>query len=383
VRLPFALILSHARRSWFRSLLTLGSVFIAIFVFGAMRTVVDSLEAAVKGTSAQRMMTESAVSLFVNLPRRLEQQIEAVPGVKAVNHWTWFAGTYVHPENFFARFGTDPKTMRVVFESDVEMPAEQWKAFEETRTGCIIGENLKAEYGWDVGSRIPLQGSIFPGEYELVVVGVYRTKSTSFDPSTLFFQWEYLNEMSKKNDGKRDIVSVFAMLLEDPKLGPAVIDGIDERFANSDTRTRTMTERAFQAQFLSMWGNLPFFFNFLSAVALTATLMVTLNTMLLNARERVKEVGVVKTLGFTNGAVLTIFLVESTVLCIAGGLLGTAAFQSLDGMVLPVALLPMFVKQETNWMAVALSVVLGLVSGLAPSVGASRLKIVDALRRHD
>jgi putative ABC transport system permease protein len=111
--------------------------------------------------------------------------------------------------------------------------------------------------------------------------------------------------------------------------------------------------------------------------------MVTLNTMLLNARERVKEVGVVKTLGFTNGAVLTIFLVESTVLCIAGGLLGTAAFQSLDGMVLPVALLPMFVKQETNWMAVALSVVLGLVSGLAPSVGASRLKIVDALRRHD
>jgi putative ABC transport system permease protein len=383
VKLPFGLVFAHARRSWFRSLLTLGSVFIAIFVFGAMRTVVDSLEASVSGTSSQRMITESAVSLFVNLPRKLLQEMKTVEGVKEVADMTWFGGTYVAPENFFARFAVDPAALETVFGSDFEMSAKEWKDFKETRTSCIIGENLKAEYGFDIGARIPLQGSIFPGLYELTVVGIYHPKTTSFDPSQLFFHWDYLNEVSKKNDGPRDVVSIFAMLLESPAMSTAVSDAIDSRYANSATRTRTVTERAFNAQFLSMWGSLPFFFNFLSAVALVATLMVTLNTMLLNARERVKECGVLKTLGFGNGAVLAIFLIESLALCIVGGLLGTLVFQKMHGTVLPKAMLPLFVSTRTTIFAIVLSVLLGLVSGLAPSIGAARLKIVDALRRRD
>jgi putative ABC transport system permease protein len=383
VKLPFGLIFAHARKSWFRSLLTLGSVFIAIFVFGAMRTVVDSLEASVTGTNSQRMISESAVSLFINLPRKLEQDMKTVAGVKEVADMTWFGGTYVAPENFFARFAVDPDKFRTVYGADMEMSEAEWKAFRENRTACIIGENLQAEYKFKIGQRLPLQGSIFPGLYELEIVGVYKAKTTSFDPSQLFFHWDYLNEVSKRNEGPRDVVSIFAMLLDDAKKGPSVINEIDGRFSNSSTRTRTVTERAFQAQFLSMWGSLPFFFNFLSAVALVATLMVTLNTMLLNARERVKEVGVLKTLGFGNGAVLALFLIESLILCIAGGLLGTVAFQTMDGTVLPKAILPLFVSQETTTMAIVLSIVLGIVSGLAPSIGAAKLKIVDALRRRD
>jgi putative ABC transport system permease protein len=383
MRIPFRLISSHARRNWFRSLLTVGSVFIAIFVFGAMRTVIHSLEASVTGTSSRRMVTESAVSLFVNLPRKIEDHLRTVPGVKAVASLTWFGGTYVSPDNFFARFAVEPESFHVVFDSDMTMPADQWKTFEETRTACIVGKNLVAEYGFKIGQKIPLEGSIFPGRYELEVVGIYEPKTTSFDPSQLFFHWEYLNEVSKQNDGPRDVVSVFSLLLESPEMGESVIEAVDSHYENSATRTRTVTERAFNAQFLSMWGSLPFFFNFLAAVALTATLMVTLNTMLLNARERVKEVGVLKTLGFGSRTVLAIFLIESLGLCLVGGLLGTAAFQPMHEAVLPGAMLPLFVSEDTTKAAAVLSVVLGVVSGLAPSIGAARLKIVDALRRRD
>jgi putative ABC transport system permease protein len=329
------------------------------------------------------MVTESAVSLFVNLPRKIAQDLQTVEGVKEVTDLTWFGGTYVHPDNFFARFAVTPETFERVYASDLEMSPAEWKAFRETRTGCIIGENLKAQYKFEIGSRIPLQGSIFPGLYELIVVGVYKTKTTAADPTTLYFQYDYLNEVSKKNDGPRDIVSVYVMTLESPKLAPSVVAAVDPRYASSSSRTRTMTERAFQAQFLSMWGNLPFFFNFLSAVALVATMMVTLNTMLLNARERVKEVGVLKTLGFGNAAVLAIFLIESLVLCLVGGLLGTAAFQSMHGKILPVAMVPLYVDPKTAIAAIVLSALLGLISGLAPSIGAARLKITEALRRHD
>lgn len=381
--LPVALIAAHARKSWFRSLLTVGSVFIAIFVFGAMRTVVDSLEASVSGTSSHRMITESAVSLFVSLPRKLEETIKTVPGVVDVSSLTWFGGTYVHADNMFARFAVVPDTFHKVYLSDIDMPDDQWKKFKETKTACIIGENLKAKYNFEIGQKVPLQGSIYPGSYDLEIVGVYKAKTTSFDPSQLFFQWDYLNEVSKQNEGPRDVVSVFAMSLKSAELGPAVTDQIDTQYANSATRTRTVTERAFNAEFLSMWGSLPFFFNFLSAVALVATLMVTLNTMLLNARERVKEVGVLKTLGFGDGTVVAIFLIESLVLCIIGGLLGTAAFQVMHETVLPGMMLPLFVSRNTTMMAIVLSMALGIVSGLAPSIGAARLKIVDALRRRD
>jgi putative ABC transport system permease protein len=383
VKIPIALIFAHARRSWLRSLLTLGSVFIAIFVFGAMRTVVNSIEAAVSGTSAQRMVTESAVSLFVNLPRKIGQQMKTVPGVKEVADLTWFGGTYVHPDNFFGRFGVEPEAFKTVYTSDVEMSAEEWKNFKENRTACIIGPNLQARYKFKIGDPIPLKGSIFPGTYELKVAGIYKPKTTSFDPTTLYFHWDYLNEVSKKNDGPREVVSIFSLLLDAPQLGPDVARAVDEHHANSANRTRTVTERAFTAGFMSMWGNLPFFFNFLSAVALVATLMVTLNTMLLNARERVKEVGILKTLGFGDKVVLALFLSESLALCLIGGLLGTAAFRAMDGQVIPKLEQPLFVSDQTVMIAIGLSVVLGVLSGIAPSMGAARLKITEALRRHD
>jgi putative ABC transport system permease protein len=383
VKMPVALIFAHARRSWLRSLLTLGSVFIAIFVFGAMRTIVDSIQAAVSGTSAQRMITESAVSLFVNLPRKIGHSMKAVPGVKEVAALTWFGGTYVHPDNLFARFAIDPEAFQTVYASDIDMSEKEWKDFKEDRTSCIIGPNLQAKYNFKLGDRIPLKGSIFPGTYDLKLVGVYKPRTTSFDPTTLYFHWDYLNEVSKQNDGPREVVSIFALLLDSPQMGPPVANGVDELHANSANRTRTVTERAFTAGFMSMWGNLPFFFNFLSAVALVATMMVTLNTMLLNARERVKEVGVLKTLGFGNKTVLAMFLIESLVLCLIGGLLGTAAFRMLDGQVLPKIEQPLFVSDVTIVVALVLSLLLGALSGIAPSVGAAKLKITEALRRHD
>ena len=381
MRFPFGLVVAHARKGWFRSVLTAGSVFIAVFVFGAMQTAVHSLDAVVQDSSSSRMIVESAVSLFVTLPTKIEQELKTVPGVKETTHWTWFAGVYVSEDNFFARFGTDVESMRKVYGKEIDLPDEAWDRWQRTPTGCIVGLDLAERFNFKVGDQIPLKGNIFPGDYRLEVCGIYKSRVRSFDQSTLFFHHKYMNEVSKQNDGPRDVVSIYALLLEDASMGKDVGDAIDAKFESSRNRTRTLTERAFQQSFVTMWGNLPVFFNALSLVALAATFMVTLNTMLLNGRERVKECGVLKTLGFGSGTMFGLLLTESLVYCLGGAILGGLAVSNLNGVVVPRIELPLHVPADSMLISVAIGATLGILSGIAPARAAANMNIIEALRR--
>ncbi len=385
--IPFRISFAHIARNRLRSLLTLLSVTVTIFLFCTLRTVITTLDGLTAGSRSSRVVTMSAVSLFVQLPISMRRKLEGVPGVAAVTHWTWFGGIYQNEANFFARFAVDVPSLRKTYgdeapqgSRDIVVDSADWDAFAADRRSCIIGSGLAKRFHWKKGSRIPLVGNIFPGDYEFTVVGIYEPGSTSFDRATMFFHWDYMNEVA----GQPNRVSTYTLLLSDPNVGPDVTARVDEMFKNSPTRTRTLTERAFNAQFVEMWGNVPLLLTIIGAAVFFACFMITLNTMLLLARERFRETGILKALGFSGSSIAALSLFESILLCVLGTILGIAiasvAFQT-EGMSLENFLPGFKVQAATMRMALGLGMLLGVVSGVVPALWLRRLPVIDALRK--
>ncbi len=386
--IPWMLLPAHARRTRLRTLLTVGSVAIAVFLFCALRTIITTIDRTVTSAASSRIMVHSAVSLFVALPRSVYDRCARLPGVRAATHWTWFGGVYLDERNFFARFAVEVPTMRQVYGDrrprgpDLRLSPAAWEAFERERTACIVGKGLAERYGFRVGDKVPLQGDIYPGDYQVVVRGIYESLVPSFDEQSLFFHWDYLNEKS----GGRNVVGVIGLDIEDPSRGPQVIAAAEAEYANSAWRVRALTEQAFQAQFIAMWGNLPLFLSMIGGAILFSACMVTLNTLLLNARERVTEVGVLKTLGFPGRSIASLHVVEAVVLCGLGGLLGCGlAVGLLNGGPVQARLSVFFpgflVLPETASAAMGIALGLGLLAGAVPGLLAARLPLARALRR--
>lgn len=382
-RIPFRLILAHARKNKLRALLTVGSVFMAVMIFGFLRTFIVGMETSLNECNAARLVTGSRLSLFAHVPIKLQPELKALAEDKAlgITHFTWFGGIYLNsdPEHYWGRFGVDVESFRVVYGGDLNMPEGQWTKWSATRQGCIIGWDLAKDEQLAIGSRVRVSGNIFPGELDLEVLGIYTSKVRSFDQKTMFFHWDYMNELSRKEGGRADVVSTFTMLLKSPQDAAPLCSKVDAEFESSPHRTLTMTERMFQAQFNAMWGNLPLFFGILGGVVLFACLMVTSNTMMLNARERVQETGVLKTLGFTAPMLLCMTMVESLLLCLLGGGLAMLLVQSVDGKMLMFVIAS--VPPSTVWTGLGIAALLGVLSGLFPALMVSRLQIVEALRR--
>lgn len=382
MRFPIELLFAHVRRNWFRSLLTVLSVFVAIAIFGFLRTFIVGMQTSLDASASNKLVTQSAISLFSTLPRRLEADLAEHPEVKAVSDWTWFGGVYIDtsPEHYWGRFGCDPLEFRAVYGDEVTLPEDHWQKWMRTKTSCIVGKGLAEREEFEIGQTITLEGDIFLGTLDLTIVGIYESLTRAFDEQTLFMHWDYMNEVSKAAGGRYDRVSTYTLLLDDEKAGPALQARIDQAYEASDHRTRTLSLRAFQSQFNSMWGNLPLFFTAIGTIVMFGCLMVTTNTMLLNARERVSEVGILKTLGFGPVRITLFSLAESLGLCLVGGALALVAVVPMDGrnMMFVIASVPASTVAES----LGLAALLGLLSGLAPAVMAHRLTITDALRRH-
>jgi len=388
------LLPAHAWHNRLRTVLTVGSVAVALFLYCALRTVVTSIERTVTQGNSSRLIVQSALSLFAHLPISMEKKLEPTPGVIQVTHWTWFGGLYVDPRNFFARFMVDVPSMRKTYgdrapKPDITLTPAQWEAFEKDRTACIVGRSLADRFKdasgkplFAEGCVVPIQGDIYPGEYKFTVVGVYTSLNPNFDEQTMFFHWDYVDEVA----GRPGEVSTFTLLLDDPARAPEVAELVDDQFRSSGTRTRTLTEQAFNLQFQGMWGNIPLFLSFIGGAVLFAAFMVTLNTLLLNARERITEVGVLKTLGFPDGAIGAMNLVEALVLCGLGGALGIGLAVwlfngSSFGRDMDRFIPGFLVVATTAAEAMGIALALGLVSGLVPGIMAARIPVVRALRR--
>jgi len=329
--------------------------------------------------SALRIMTRHRVSLAFFLPAYYRQKIRAVPGVVHVVPMTWFGGKYKddRPENFFAQFATDPDEYMAVA-ADKIVPADQIKAWQQDRTGCMVDQALAAKHHWKIGDRITLLGSIFPTNLDLTLRAIY-----TIDPpnNSLYFHTKYLEESV---NWFKDSAGFYFLRVDSPSNVASVSHEIDDMFHNSPDPTKSEGEKAFQLDFIASLGNVKAFILGICGAVVFTILIVSGNTMAMSIRERTREVAVLRTLGFTRALILELYLAESVTLATIGGAAGVlfAAIVLFFMRKSPLPLVPAAMRVTPSIILVALVVaaLVGILSAVVPAFNASRTRIVDGLR---
>lgn len=383
----FKLIIRHITGHKIRSLLTVGSVFVAIFLLCLLRTLVTTLNAGVEAASSVRLVVQSAVSLFVELPVAYQDKIARVPGVESTVKWQWFGGYFQDPSNFFAQFAIDQDRMFAAF-PELILPDEQRARFLSQRNACIVGEQLAAEFDWEVGEKIPLIGALFPHPsgaevaWDFELAGIYRSDTAAVDNRTLFFRWDFFKETCEAGGETPDVGVIFIKVAPNSDV-PQIMADVDALFENGPQRVRTTTEKEFQRQFVTMIGNVPMLVTWIGGGVLIAILLACVNSMLMAARQQVHDVGILKALGFTDGAAFTVMISQALLLCGVGGGLGILLAVVAEPAVVTVlgTFFPGFaIQPATMAIAAAITLALGLVSGIVPAWQSARLRCVEALR---
>ncbi|HET7441165.1 MAG TPA: FtsX-like permease family protein [Terriglobales bacterium] len=330
--------------------------------------------------SAQRLIVRNKVSLVFFLPGYYREKIRALPGVTKVVNQTWFGGQYKDqkPENMFAQFGTDPQEFFDVYK-DFHIPADQLQAWQKDRAGCVVDADLAKKHDWKIGDRIFIKGLIFPLNLELTVRGIFSAPTPS---ESIYFNSTYLEEGYQQIKGR---AGFFGVLADSPEDVPKVAKEIDEQFKNVERPTKTESEHAFQLGWIAMMGNVKAFILSICLAVVFAILLVSANTMAMSIRERTREVALLKTLGFTQGRVLGLFVSEAMALAVLGGIFGTLVAAVLIRLAANTPGLNFFlagvhVGFPTMLVALLVAATVGFVSAFLPAYNASRRNIVEGLR---
>ncbi len=383
----FSLIWKNVFRKKLRTTLTALSIILVLTLIVLLASLLQAMQADPSGgRGSNRLVVQHATGLgnFLQLSQR--QRIEQVPGVVAISPETWFGGVYKDdkPENWIGQLTCDPDIYfdRIFDDAKIDPAVNaEWKA---TRNGFVAGETIAKKFGWRKGDRIILKGTYIPLNPELVYVGPYNAG----DESNIFFHNEYLNQSNWF--GANKYTGLYYLKVDTGENVPRVAAAIDKMFENSDTPTKTLTEKQFQLQFLEMMGNVKFLINGISLIVLFALTLIVANTIAMSARERVTEIAVMRTLGFGRGHILGFILSESVVMALLGGIVGVliARFLFIPAVVaicnktsLSVWMVNFRVSPETWILATVVSVGVGILAGVLPAVQSSRLNIVDGLRR--
>jgi putative ABC transport system permease protein len=374
-------VTKSAFRNRRRSLLTVLSITFSLLLLTLMMTIwhafyIDKGDAE----SAQRLITRHRVSLTEWLPGFYREKIRTIPGVVAVVPNSWFGGIYKDekPENFFAQFGTDPDEIFKIF-TDFSMPADQLLAWQRDRAGVIVDDQLAQKYGWKLGDRIVLKGTIYPVDLELTIRGIYTGPQPT---NSVYFNQKYVEEAVPGAKGK---AGTFDILADSPDNVPKVAAAVDAMFRNAPEPTKTESEKAFQLSFINSIGNVKVFILSICFAVVFATLLVSATTMAMSIRERTREVAVLKTLGFTRQSILRLYIGEAVLVALTGGALGCllalgliSALSHAPGMSL--FLSGMKVTPPTLLLAIFVAGMVGLLSAILPAYHAAKLDIVEGLR---
>ena len=374
-------VTKSAFRNKRRSILTIMSIALSLLLLTMMMEVWRSFYIDQgSAQSAQRLITRHKVSLIFFLPAYYRAKIRSIPGVTHVVNQTWFGGYYKEnkPENIFAQFGTDPDELLNLY-PEFRMPPEQAEAWKKDRTGAIVDAELAKKYGWKLGDRIVIIGTIFPMNLELTVRGIFSADSPT---DSVYFNSTYLEEGYPNIKG---VVGFYSIMADSAANVPRVAQAVDDLFRNSERPTKTESERAFQLDWIASLGNIKAFILSICLAVVFATLLVAGNTMAMSIRERTREVAVMKALGFTRGRVLGLFVSEGIGMALVGGIAGALGAY---GMVYLLAHAPglqlFFGGLKLNVWTLVVSLVVaasvGFISTFVPSYGASRKNIVDGLR---
>ncbi|HEY7752352.1 MAG TPA: FtsX-like permease family protein [Steroidobacteraceae bacterium] len=372
-------VIANLGRKKTRTLLTLLSIVTAFLLFGLLQAVHVLFSSGAEFVGATRLVTQARVSFTTSLPMRLLPQIESVPGVADVMWQQWFGGVWQENTQLIV-FAADPARLRAVYPEFV-MSADQWKAFEGTRTGMIAGRALADQYGWKVGQKLPIASNIFPLKdgskaWAFDLVGIFDGKDAEWQRNTnlAYVNYAYFDEA---NLFARGLAGTYTIRLADPDRAAGVARAIDTMFENSPDETKTQTEKDFNLGFFRQIGDIGLIVRWILFAVFFTLLLVVGNTIAQSVRERIPELAILKTLGFTDRAVLGFVLAEAAALCILGGLAGLG-LATLVGIAIGGGNFPVAVDHRV-WVAGLIAIVLlALAVGLLPALRAGRLTIVDA-----
>jgi len=370
------LLLRNVLRHKLRGILTIVGVGVAVMAFALLQTVVGAWYAGVEASAANRLITRHAVSFVFSLPLAYRDRIAQIPGVNKVTFASWFSGVYIDKNQFFARLAVDSDSFFDVYPEFV-VPPEQFEVFKRERNAAVIGSEIAKRYNLKVGDIMPIEGDVFPGQWEFVVRAIYEPRDQTTDPTTMMFHYKYLEERSGE-------IGWYIVRINDPDNSAAISQDIDKLFANSRAETKTETERAFQQSFLSAASAIITAMNIMSFVIIGIILLVVGNTMIMSARERTHEFAVLKALGFTGKQLLFLIAGESILLALFGSALGLAVtFPAVAGFetALPKGWFPVFyIKPETVVIGCAAGLLVGALAAIVPLRRVLSTRIVEGLR---
>jgi len=373
------LLLHNLMRNRRRTLLTITSVAVSLFLVATLRTLLTELENPPETPeSALRLITRHRVSLANILPISYRDKIARVDGVVAVVGSMWFGGIYKDPKNFFAQFATDTQDFFLV-NADMQIGEAEKEAFLLDRTGAIAGDNLAARFGWKLGDKVRLEGSLFDFDPELTLRGIYRAGSDN--GGSLYFHWDYFNEAMNNTD----FTGTYTIRARSAEEVASIAERVDALFRNTASPTKTESEKAFFLSFLSMMGNVRFLITSIASVVTFTIVLVAANTMALSIRERTREIGILKALGYRKRHILSLLIAESVTMGVLGALLGGLGaryfFSGIDIAAVTGGFVQRFyVNPATLLLCLAIGGSVGIVAAGIPAWQAARRRVVDALR---
>lgn len=379
------LILHNVLRNKIRSIFTSLSIAISLFLVVTLSSLLSSQEAIVEQTKVyNRVAVLHEAGLAGRLPIAYVDRIRKIPGVSVAAPMSWFGGTYRDEKVQFAQFGTDPKTLFEVY-PEIQIPADQLAAWQKDRTGAVVGSLIARNKGWKIGDKIPLKGNIYPVDLELTVRGIYDGDST-VDKEWVVFHFDYMDEaLKEKREPTAGNAGIVMLRVESANKIPTVMQTIESAFASSDAPVKPMTEKQFAQSFMEMMGNVKGFIRYTSMAVVIALLCVAANTMAMSLRERTREIALLKAIGFPQSSVLGMFLTESVVIGLLGGVIGAIGGKLLFAVVDLSKVAPglgmFFIPWETAWYGLVLAAAIGFFSGLIPAWRAAHLSVLEGLRK--
>ena len=374
-------------RNKFRTGMTIAGITFALIAFLAVRTVVTSWESAVDHAAKDRLGTRHKVTFVMQLPKKYVEQIRQVPGVVKATWANWFGAKNPNAEQeFFATMAVDAPSFIEVYK-EMSLDPQEVEAWKSNRRGAVIGDVLARKFNWKVGDKVTLMGTIYPGDWEFEISGIYEATARSVDRSSFFFHWDYLNETLRPED--KDQVGWVASRVDDPKKVPEISRQIDKLFDEQDTQTVTMSEKAMQQSFMGFFSTILTALNVASVVILVIMMLIVGNTIAMGVRERTNEYGMMRAIGFRPGHIAGFVVAEAAFVGLLGGIIGLALGYSFVNFGIGAFLeenmgawFPYFrVAPETAGIALAGAIVLGAIAGLLPAWRAARLDVIQSIRK--
>lgn len=379
------LIIKSAFRNRLRTVLTSVGVAMAIIAFLFLQTFVAAWRSNADAASVDRLVVRNKISLVFPLPMSYLEKVRAVPGVADVSYSNWFGAMYKEPKNFFAQFAVEPESFLQLY-SEYLLTPEERAAFLADRSGCIVGESIAEKFGWKVGDKLPLSGTIYPGDWVFNIRGIYHGRDANTDTKQMIFHWKRLDDSLP--EARKNQLGTILVKVADASRSNDVATAIDRGFANSLAETRTESEKAFQLGFLSMVSAIIDAIQIVSMVVLAILVLILGNTLAMATRERTTEYAVMRAIGFRPPHIVWLVIGEGFVIAAVGVSLGLLAappimrffaawFQKEVGNFLG----QFHIDPRTVAMAVSVALAGGMLAAAIPAWRAGRMRIVDALRR--